>query len=60
MKPIVESGAEISLGGYRWRDNLHDHVEPKVEDEEIQKSIEILQNLTGDKTVPKGELPSLT
>jgi allantoinase len=54
MKPILESGAELSLGGYRWRDNLHDRVEPKIEDEGIQKSIDILQRVTGDKTLPKG------
>ncbi|EME38215.1 carbohydrate esterase family 4 protein [Dothistroma septosporum NZE10] len=53
VKPIVESDAEVSLGGYRWRDNLHDDVQPTVEDEEIQKSIEILQRATGDKTLPK-------
>lgn len=58
VKPILETGAEISLGGYRWRDNLHEHVEPKVEDEEIQKSIDILQSATGDKSLPKGRFLS--
>ncbi|KAH8883383.1 glycoside hydrolase/deacetylase [Thozetella sp. PMI_491] len=56
VKPILESGAEISVGGYRWRDNLHDNVAPEVEDMEIQKSIEIIQSATGDKSLPKGWL----
>lgn len=54
VKPIIESGAEISLGGYRWRDNLHDNIDPKIEDEDIQKSIDILQSITGDMSIPKG------
>lgn len=58
VKPIMESGAEISCGGYRYRDYLHDNIEAKVEDEEIQKSIEILQSATGDKSLPKGNLES--
>ena len=56
VKPILESGAELSLGGYRWRDNLHEHIEPAVEDAEIQKSIGILQKATGDKSLPQGWL----
>ncbi|KAK5710047.1 hypothetical protein LTR17_019209 [Elasticomyces elasticus] len=54
VQPIIDSGAELSLGGYRWRDNLHENIEPKTEDEEIQKSIDILQSVTRDKIVPKG------
>lgn len=54
MKPIQESGAELSLGGYRWKDNLHEHVDPNTENEGIQKSIDILQNATGDKSLPRG------
>ena len=50
----MASGAEISLGGHRWRDQLHEKVDPKVEDEQINRSIDILQEVTGDKTLPKG------
>ena len=50
----MESGAEISLGGHRWRDQLHDKIDPKTEDEQINRSIDILQQTTGDKTLPKG------
>ena len=60
MKPILESGAELSLGGYRWRDNLHDNVKPEVEDEEIQKSFDILQKAAEDKHLPQGRSNSPT
>lgn len=53
MKPIIESGAEISCGGDRYRDNIN--VDPKEEDGLIGKSIDKLQELTGDKTLPQGE-----
>ena len=53
----MESGAEIRLGGYRWRDQLHDKIAPEVEDEQINRSIDILQRATGDKTLPKGKEP---
>ena len=33
-------------------------IEPKVEDEEIHKSIDILQSAAGDKSVPKGGFSS--
>ncbi|EON99091.1 putative polysaccharide deacetylase family protein [Phaeoacremonium minimum UCRPA7] len=55
VKPILESGAELSLGGYRWRDNLHDNVKPEVEDEEIQKSFDILQKAAEDKHLPQAD-----
>jgi hypothetical protein len=60
VKPILESGAELSLGGYRWRDNLHENVAPEVEDAEIQKSIDILQTAAGDKSLPKGWFPHIS
>lgn len=50
----MASGAEISLGGHRWRDQLHDKIDPNVEDEQINRSIDILQEVTGDKSLPKG------
>ncbi|KAJ3575721.1 hypothetical protein NPX13_g3937 [Xylaria arbuscula] len=53
MKPIMESGAELSLGGHRWRDNLHENIKPEVEDADIQRSIDILQDVTGDRSLPK-------
>ncbi len=52
IKPILDSGAELSCGGHRYRDNLY--VDPREEDALIQKSIEVFQDLTGDKTQPKG------
>ncbi|WRT69067.1 uncharacterized protein IL334_006050 [Kwoniella shivajii] len=54
VKPIVESGAELSLGGHRYRDNFY--VDPEEEDKLINKSIDVLQDLTGDKELPKGWL----
>jgi peptidoglycan/xylan/chitin deacetylase (PgdA/CDA1 family) len=52
VKLIMESGAEISCGGYRYRDNID--VAPKEEDELISKSIDVLQELTSDELMPKG------
>nr|XP_018999203.1 uncharacterized protein I203_08239 [Kwoniella mangroviensis CBS 8507]OCF62664.1 hypothetical protein I203_08239 [Kwoniella mangroviensis CBS 8507] len=54
VKPILDSGAELSCGGHRYRDNLY--VDPEEEDQLIGKSIDVLQELTGDKTLPKGWL----
>ncbi|WVW79353.1 hypothetical protein I302_101321 [Kwoniella bestiolae CBS 10118] len=54
VKPILDSAAELSCGGHRYRDNFY--VDPAEEDRLIGKSIDILQDLTGDKTLPKGWL----
>ncbi|KAK8861207.1 hypothetical protein IAR55_002026 [Kwoniella newhampshirensis] len=54
IKPIVESGAEMSLGGHRYRD--HFYLDPKEEDRLINVGIDKLQELTGDKSLPKGWL----
>ncbi|WWC68282.1 uncharacterized protein I206_102205 [Kwoniella pini CBS 10737] len=54
VQPILDSGAEISCGGHRYRDNFY--VDPEEEDRLIGKSIDLLQGLTGDKTLPKGWL----
>ena len=51
----MESGAEISCGGERWRDNAL--VEPQVEDKSIHDSVDVLQAITGDKTLPHGACP---
>lgn len=53
VKPILDSGAEISCGGHRYRDNFH--VDPAEEDRLISQSIDTLQELTGDKSLPKGK-----
>ncbi|KAK4687079.1 allantoinase, partial [Tremellales sp. Uapishka_1] len=52
VKPILNSGAEMSCGGHRYRDNFY--VDPKEEDRLISKSIDTLQELTGDDSLPKG------
>ncbi|KAH9894590.1 hypothetical protein F4778DRAFT_784025 [Xylariomycetidae sp. FL2044] len=54
VKPILESGAELRLGRYRWRDNLY--VDPKDEDMSIENIIHILQSITGDKPLPSGSI----
>ncbi|ORY32009.1 hypothetical protein BCR39DRAFT_525190 [Naematelia encephala] len=54
VKPILDSGAEISCGGHRYRDNFY--VDPEEEDRLVEKSIDTLQEITGDKTLPKGWL----
>ncbi|KAK4689462.1 allantoinase, partial [Tremellales sp. Uapishka_1] len=51
-KAIVDSGAEITLGGKRWIDYMN--VEPEEEDKMIRESIDQLHTLTGDKTLPSG------
>lgn len=53
VKPILDSGAEMSCGGHRYRDNFA--IDPKEEDALITKSIDTLQALTGDKTLPHGK-----
>lgn len=52
---MLDSGAELSAGGYKYRDNLFDNT-PQKEDEGIAKSIDIIQKVTGDKSQPKGWL----
>ncbi|EIW66226.1 hypothetical protein TREMEDRAFT_35402 [Tremella mesenterica DSM 1558] len=52
VKPILEAGHEMSLGGHRWWNNMD--ISPETEDELINLSIDKLQELTGDKTLPKG------
>ncbi|CAD6569443.1 MAG: hypothetical protein CYPHOPRED_003377 [Cyphobasidiales sp. Tagirdzhanova-0007] len=52
VQPIMENGGEISCASYRYLDYLH--VAPEIEDEHINKSIDSLQKLTGDKSLPKG------
>ncbi|RSH94231.1 hypothetical protein EHS25_004034 [Saitozyma podzolica] len=51
LKPILDSGAEISLAGDRYLD--HFTTKPEVEDEMINTAIDKLQALTGDKTLPE-------
>ncbi|GFZ42973.1 hypothetical protein JCM24511_00691 [Saitozyma sp. JCM 24511] len=51
IKPIVDSGAEISLAGDRYLD--HFSTKPEVEDKMINTAIDKLQALTGDKTLPE-------
>ncbi|EIW68150.1 hypothetical protein M231_05494 [Tremella mesenterica] len=53
VKPILDSGAEITLGGKRWIDLL-DGVSPEEEDSMIRESLDKLQEITGDKTIPAG------
>lgn len=55
VKPIMDSGAEISLGGYRYQDNLHDNISPEEQEAEIQKSIDILHHATGKTEGPAGQ-----
>lgn len=52
VKPILDSGAELSLGGDRYRDNFY--VPPAEEEKLIEKSIDTIQEFTGDKSLPKG------
>jgi len=54
IKPIIDSKAEISLGGYRYQDNLHDNITPEEQEAEIQKSIDILHQVTGKTEGPAG------
>lgn len=53
IKPIRDSGAELSLGGHLYR-NVFD-IPPEEEDRLINTSIDELQELTGDSSLPKGE-----
>jgi hypothetical protein len=43
----------MSLGGERWYDNMY--IKPEVQEELLDGSIDKLQALTGDKTLPRGE-----
>ncbi|WVQ83402.1 hypothetical protein IAT38_005543 [Cryptococcus sp. DSM 104549] len=52
IKPILDSGAEMSLGGHRFRDHMY--LDPAEEDKLIGVGIDALQDLTGDKSLPKG------
>jgi peptidoglycan/xylan/chitin deacetylase (PgdA/CDA1 family) len=52
VKPLLEAGGEISLGGHHYRNNME--VEPEEEDRMIDVAIDKLQQLTGDKTLPHG------
>jgi peptidoglycan/xylan/chitin deacetylase (PgdA/CDA1 family) len=53
VKPLLESGGEVSLGGHLYRNNMD--VPPEEEDRLIGVAIDTLQELTGDKTLPHGE-----
>jgi peptidoglycan/xylan/chitin deacetylase (PgdA/CDA1 family) len=52
VKPILEAGHEISLGGHRYID--FSHIDPKKEDKWINESLEKYQTFTG-KEYPSGE-----
>lgn len=54
IKPMLDSGAELSLGGHLYKNQFD--TPPEEEDRLINTSIDKLQELTGDKTLPKGEL----
>lgn len=49
-KALLESGAELSLAGHKYRDNFY--VDPAEEDALISKSIDIFSEVTGQP--PKG------
>ena len=52
VKPLLESGGEISLGGHLYRDNFY--VPAEEQDRLINVAIDTLQKVTGDKTLPHG------
>ncbi len=52
IQPILDSGAELSCGGHRYRD--HFDVPPAEEDALLNTAIDKLQSLTGDPQLPKG------
>lgn len=45
IKPIIKSGAEVSCGGYRYKDLLY--TDPEQEDKWIEKSLDLFDKLVG-------------